>query len=112
MLRNLAGLEFVKSRAGGFAIQMRPPGKMVETSLDLQLLQFDRSIQHGKDMLVLPDDTSHGRVTHRGILFERFLEDFQRPLSLMSRQNVCTDLTKILLLSVRNICVLNEDGST
>jgi hypothetical protein len=79
MLRSFESLEFIKSHADRFEIQVCTQSKLVETPFYGQAFQFENGVQNGKDMVILCDDPADGRFAQSGILLERFMEDFHRP---------------------------------
>jgi len=62
MLRSLENLKFMKGNANGLEVQMGMQSKMIEMPFDLQTFQFEKGIQHGKDMIVLRHDAAHGAL--------------------------------------------------
>lgn len=85
MLRSLENLEFIESEADGLKIQMCPQGKMVKMVFDFQTLKFEKSKKSSEDMIILSNNTADGCFAQSSILFERFVEDFYRPSSLIGR---------------------------
>ena len=85
MLRSLESLQFIKSDANSFEIQMCAQSKVVEMAFYGQAFQFENSIQDGEDMVILRDNAPDRCFAQSGILFERFMEDFHRPSFLIGR---------------------------
>jgi len=69
MLRSFESLQFIKSHANRFEIQVCPQSKMIETPFDRKAFQFKNGVQNRKDMIVLCDDPADGRFAQSGILF-------------------------------------------
>lgn len=85
MLRSLEDLEFIKSHADSLEIQMGAQGKVIEMSFYLQAFQLEERIESSKNMIILGHKAAHRRFAQRSIVFERFVEDFYRPLFLIGR---------------------------